>query len=107
MKQIKTKKKDSSDEEDASINTTFTSRTFFNDSLSMQPSENSSSPVSSLLKGFFSAAKFISGTENFSPEHSNIIQQPGEIVDQRQSNKPDTKLITELEKVFTEQSNTR
>ena len=91
MKHIKSKEKDSSDEEDESINTTFTGQTFFNETLSMQPSNSSSSSQQS-------------SSSSQQPENSNIIQEAGEIIEHSEIKKPDAKLIPEIEKVLTEQS---
>ena len=91
MKEIKSKEKESSDEEDASINTTFTSRTFFNETLSMQPSNSSSSSQQS-------------SSSSQQPEHSNIIRQAGEMIEQREITEPDANIIPEIEKVSNEQS---
>ena len=90
MKHIKSKEKDSSDEEDESIDTTFTGRTFFNDS--MQPSEYSSSSSQQ------------SSSSSQQPEHSNIIRQAGEMIEQREITEPDANIIPEIEKVSNEQS---
>ena len=106
MKQIEMTKSDGSDEENVSISTTLSGRTFLNDSLSMQPSENSSlSSRQSTESTDLSAKKLKSEPEKFLPEQSNINEQPREIVEQHPSNESDTKLISEAEKFLPEQSN--
>ena len=106
MKQIEMTKSDGSDEENVSISTTLSGRTFLNDSLSMQPSENSSlSSRQSTESTDLSAKKLKSEPEKFLPEQSNINEQPREIVEQHPSKESDTKFISEAEKFLPEQSN--